>query len=74
MVETSLCLAILYAAFESGTVSECEIVFPAAMACKWTFSGVVTAIETSAELDGAVSFSCTVKVSGKPSLVANPSV
>ena len=64
----------LYAAFESGTVSECEIVFPAAMACKWTFSGVVTAIETSAELDGAVSFSCTVKVSGKPSLVANPSV
>lgn len=64
----------LHAAFESGTVSECEIVFPAAMACKWTFDGVVTAIETAAELDGAVSFSCTVKVSGKPTLAANPGV
>lgn len=60
----------LYAAFESGTVTECTILFPTAMACKWTFGGVVTAIETGAELDGAVSFSCTVKVSGKPTLSA----
>lgn len=58
----------LYAAFESGETEECEIVFPTAMDCKWTFSGVVTAIETGAELEGAVSFSCTVKVSGKPAL------
>lgn len=60
----------LYAAFESGEVTECEIVFPTSMACKWTFSGVVTAVETGAELDGAISFSCTVKVSGKPTLAA----
>ena len=58
----------LYAAFESGEVEDGEIVFPAAMDCKWTFSGVVTAIETGAELEGALSFSCTVKVSGKPTL------
>lgn len=58
----------LYTAFESGEEGDCEIVFPAAMDCKWTFSGVVTAIETGAELEGAVSFSCTVKVSGKPTL------
>lgn len=60
----------LYAAFESGEVSDCEILFPTAMACKWTFDGVVTAVETGAELDGAVSFSCTIKVSGKPTLAA----
>lgn len=60
----------LYAAFESGEIEECTILFPTAMACKWTFNGVVTAIETGAELDGAISFSCTVKVSGKPTLSA----
>ena len=60
----------LYTAFESGTVTECTILFPTAMACKWEFDGVVTSIETSAELDGAISFSCTVKVSGKPTLSA----
>lgn len=60
----------LYTAFESGEATDCEIVFPASMDCKWTFEGVVTAIETGAELDGAVSFSCTIKVSGKPTLSA----
>ena len=60
----------LYAAFESGEAADCVITFPTAMAAKWTFSGVVTAIETGAELEGAISFSCTVKVSGKPTLAA----
>lgn len=60
----------LYAAFESGEIEECEIVFPTSMDCQWSFNGVVTAVETGAELDGAVSFSCTIKVSGKPTLAA----
>lgn len=60
----------LYAAFESGDTVSCEIAFPTALGCKWTFDGVVTAIETGAELEGAVSFDCTVKVSGKPTLAA----
>lgn len=60
----------LYTAFESGAVSACEIVFPAAAACKWTFNGVITAYETGAELEDAISFDCTVKVSGKPTLAA----
>lgn len=58
----------LYAAFESGATTECIITFPTAMAAKWTFNGVVTAIETGVELENAISFDCTIKVSGKPTL------
>lgn len=61
----------LEAAFEDDEAVECEIVFPTKLGCKWTFSGVVTAFETGAELEDAVSFDCTVKVSGKPTLAAN---
>lgn len=60
----------LYDAFESGEASACVITFPAPSSCKWTFNGVVTTYETGAEMEGAVSFSCTVKVSGKPTLAA----
>lgn len=61
----------LYTAFESGSVTECVITFPSAIGAKWTFDGVVTAYETGAELEDAVSFDCTVKVSGKPTLEAS---
>lgn len=60
----------LYDAFESGGVEEATIEFPAEMKCNWQLNGVVTAYETSADLSDAVTFSCTVKVSGKPKLVA----
>jgi predicted secreted protein len=46
----------IYAAFESGAVTSCSIVFPTAISASWTFDGVVTA------------FDATVKVSGKPTL------
>lgn len=58
----------IYTAFESGTVQSCSIVFPTAISASWTFNGVVTAFETGAELEDAVSFDATVKVSGKPTL------
>lgn len=61
----------LYTAFESGTSTECTIKFPVSVGGQWTFNGVVTAYETGAEMDGAVSFDCTVKVSGKPTLAAS---
>src|SRR5574344_1304599 len=60
----------LYTAFEAGTSSACTIEFPSAIGGKWTFNGVVTAYETGAEVSGAVSFDCTIKVSGKPTLAA----
>ena len=58
----------MYAAFESGEVEDFVITFPAKMKTKWTFKGVVTGFETSASLEDPVSFSGTIKVSGKPVL------
>jgi len=60
----------LHDAFQDGEVVPCSIIFPAAQACKWTFDGLVTAFETGIELDTAVTFSATVKVSGQPILAA----
>lgn len=56
--------AASYTALESGEVQKCEIAFP--NGSKWTFDGIVTGFSTSAALEDAVSFSATVKVSGKP--------
>lgn len=60
--------AEMYTAFESGTVEDFVITFPAATKTKWTFKGVVTGFETSASLEDPLSFSSTIKVSGKPTL------
>lgn len=60
--------AELYAAFESGDIEEFAIEFPTDLDAKWTFDGVVTGIETGASLEDLVSFSATIKVSGKPTL------
>lgn len=60
--------AEVYAAFESGEVSDFVITFPASTKTKWTFKGIVTAFETSASLEDPISFSGAIKVSGKPTL------
>ena len=36
----------------------------------WTFAGVVTGFSTSADLEDAIGFSITIKVSGKPVFAA----
>lgn len=59
--------AAAYTALESGEVQKCEIAFP--NGSKWTFDGIITGFSTSASLEDAVSFSATVKVSGKPTFV-----
>lgn len=61
--------ALIYSAFESGIVQACKITFPASMGASWEFDAVVTGINTGAELEEAVSFEGTLKVSGKPTLV-----
>lgn len=63
----------LYNAFESGSTDTYSIIFPAALGATWSFSGVVTAFSTGAELEEAVSFEATIKVSGAPSLGVTPS-
>lgn len=57
-----------YAAFESGAVQTCKITFPSSLGAEWDFSAVVTGIHTSADLEDALSFEGTLKVSGKPTL------
>lgn len=65
--------AAAYAAFESGAVMPFSIIFPAALGASWNFNGVVTGFSTSAELEEAISFEGTIKVSGKPTLGITPS-
>lgn len=60
--------AAAYTALENSTVEDFEIRFPAAMGASWKFKGVVTAFQTNAELEEAISFEITIKVSGKPTL------
>jgi len=60
--------AEMYTAFESGEVKPFVITFPAATNTTWTFNGVVTGFETSAGLEDPISFSGSIKVSGKPTL------
>jgi predicted secreted protein len=60
-------------AYESGAVTPFQILFPAELGASWSFSGVVTAISTGAELEELVSFEATIKVSGKPTLVTTAS-
>lgn len=57
-------------AFNGETKDTYAIEFPESVGAKWTFDGVVSAIETSAEVGNAVAFSATIKVSGKPVLAA----
>lgn len=58
----------LYDLFESGETSAFTIEFPPKTKAKWAFNGVVTGFETSASLEDPISFSGTIKVSGKPTL------
>jgi len=57
----------LYDLFESGDVEDFTILFPENIG-SWKFKGVVTGFSTSADLEDPLSFSCTIKVSGKPTL------
>jgi len=58
----------LYDLFESGETEDFTILFPNNMG-SWQFQGVVTGFSTSADLEDPLSFSCTIKVSGKPMLI-----
>lgn len=52
--------------FEANTSSSYIITFPDTHT--WTFTAVVTAFSTSAELEDLIGFEATLKVSGKPIL------
>ncbi len=54
---------------DANTVQAFILTFPVAMAAVWTFNGLVSGLETGpADSKGAVAFSATIKVTGKPVL------
>jgi predicted secreted protein len=64
---------VLFDDFESNNADVYTIEFPdmgTTNGTQWTFSAIVTAFSTSAELEDLISFEATLKVSGKPSLIA----
>ena len=65
--------AEVFTIIESGEVVDCSIVFPTAIGKTWSFKAVVTKFATSADLDDAVTFEASLKVSGKPTLAATQS-
>lgn len=62
----------MYDAFEAGGENDFSIEFPVELKAKWGFKGVVTGYSTGASLEDLISFSATVKVSGKPELTITP--
>jgi predicted secreted protein len=65
--------AAVYAALESGDVQDFEIIYPAALGATWSFPGIVTAYNVTTELEEAIGFEATIRVSGKPTLNLSPS-
>lgn len=53
--------------FDGGEVVAMEIAFPESLA-EWQFNGYVNALSTSAPMDDKVSFSASIKITGKPVL------
>ena len=60
----------MYELLESGDVVDCKIQFPAKIGKTWSFKAGVTKFTTSADVDDAITFEATLKVSGKPTLAA----
>jgi predicted secreted protein len=60
--------AALYAALESSEIQTFEIIYPAELGASWSFEGFVSAYNVNAELEDAISFDATIRVSGQPFL------
>lgn len=64
----------LYSLLESGAVTPMAIIFPSAIGKTWSFNAFVKGFSTGVDIDGAITFDVTVRVSGKPTLAATASV
>lgn len=64
----------LQGSLDAGTAEDYKITFPTTPAAEWAFKGVVTGFKVGdIELDGAINFGATIKVSGKPVLTVSGS-
>jgi len=64
----------LYTLLASGDVVACVITFPAKIGKKWSFNAGVVGFKTSSDVGGAITFDCTLVVSGQPTLAATGGV
>jgi hypothetical protein len=59
----------------SGAIRSGAINFPASTGCSWQFSSYITGLKIGdAETEGAIPFSATIKITGKPNFVTATSV
>lgn len=58
----------LLSVFESGLINDFKIIFPDTAVTTWTLSGLVTGFELSEPVDGDLTASVTIKISGEPTL------
>ncbi|WP_019534211.1 phage tail tube protein [Paenibacillus ginsengihumi] len=65
-VPTDAGQAAAYAALESGEIQECEIEYP--MGASWAFEGFVKNFTVTTELEEAIGFEVTIRVTGQPTL------
>lgn len=56
------------AAFDSEEAQAFKVKFPKDVGAQWSFDGVVIDYEVGSEVGDAITFSATIKVSGKPVL------
>ena len=61
----------IYTLIQSGETVACQIVFPAKIGKTWSFNAVVTKYATDVDVDDAIKFDMTLKVSGQPTLAAS---
>jgi len=54
--------------FNAGTAQSFQITFPDATGTSWTFTAIVIGYETGAKFDDKLTFTATLKVTGKPTL------
>ena len=60
-----------YTLMHSGEVVDCKVIFPAKIGKTWSFKACITKFATNADLEDAVTFEASLKVSGKPTLAAS---
>jgi len=58
----------LLSVMEAQTLESFELIFPDAGTTTWSFSGYVTGFEPGAPVDGALTASVTIRISGDPTL------
>lgn len=63
----------IYQALETSAIQQFEIIYPPELGASWSFEGFVSAYNVNTELEDAIAFDSTIRVSGQPFLNFSPS-